>query len=457
MHFYQIDVKNKDEVFNLTKECGRINRYFRRTESGGSMGAELVSTKDVYNVIRQTLGFMDGKVLLHGEITGYIFYNMLKAEGTYTDAELAEYALIGMLHDLGMIKTGYKGDVVEGETNNVWAHSVYGYLFLKYLSPVGDKAEIVLYHHLPQRLHARIKSSYLKETEYLILADKMDIFMRMEGHGMEKDYFAKRVNLDFSADAMNRFQTAQAKYHFLEKLKTDEYKKEMNELFSCVSLNEKQKKGFLEMLVYAIDFRSQQTVIHTMSTKSFALEIGRLMRVSAMDLQILYYGSLLHDIGKIVIPLSILEAPRRLTDEEMRIMKAHVVITDRILRGILDERIVEVAVRHHEKLDGTGYPKGLKGEELTSLQHVTAVADILSALYGKRSYKDSFAPEKIKEILLSDAENGKICSKVVGIVVSNYHAIIKNYEKARSETMEKYMEIVNQYDSIYARFKEFES
>ena len=231
----------------------------------------------------------------------------------------------------------------------------------------------------------------------------------------------------------------------------------MGEIFDRVSLNEKQKRGFLEMLVYAIDFRSQQTVIHTMSTKAFALEIGRLMRVSAMDLQILYYGSLLHDIGKIVIPLSILEAPRRLTDEEMRIMKAHVVITDKILRGIMDDRIVEVAARHHEKLDGTGYPRGLTGEELTPLQRATAVADILSALYGKRSYKDSFPPEKIKAILQSDADNGKICPKIVSIVISNFDAIIQNYEKQRNETMERYMEIVGQYDSIYAKFREFDA
>lgn len=428
----------------------------RNTESGENMAAELVSTRDVYNVIRKTLGVMDGKVLLHGEITAYIFYNMLKAEGSYTDIELAEYALIGMMHDLGMIKTGYK-DVLECETKNVWAHSVYGYLFLKYLSPAGDKADIVLYHHLPQRLHAMIKSDHLKETEFLTFSDKMDVFMRMQGHGMDRDYFSRRSEIDFSARAMSTFQLAQMKFHFLEKLKTGEYQEEMGEIFDRVSLNEKQKRGFLEMLVYAIDFRSQQTVIHTMSTKAFALEIGRLMRVSAMDLQILYYGSLLHDIGKIVIPLSILEAPRRLTDEEMRIMKAHVVITDKILRGIMDDRIVEVAARHHEKLDGTGYPRGLTGEELTPLQRATAVADILSALYGKRSYKDSFPSEKIKAILQSDADNGKICPKIVSIVTSNFDAIIQNYEKQRNETMERYMEIVGQYDSIYAKFREFDA
>ncbi len=420
------------------------------------MANELITTSNIYDVVRRTFGVMDHKVLLHGEITAYIFYNMLKADGMYTEMELAEYALVGMMHDIGMIKIGYKDDIVNCEFQNVWAHSVYGYLFLKYLSPVDDMAEIVLYHHLPYKLHSHINSPYLKVTEYLMLADKMDVYMRMEGHNMEQDYFVKRVNTDFSARAMELFNLAQAQFSFLDKLKTDEYQKELSQLFERVNFSEKQKKGFLEMLVYAIDFRSQQTVIHTMSTKTFAVEIGRLLRVPAMDLQILYYGTLMHDIGKIVIPISILEAPRRLTDDEMRIMRAHVVITDKILRGIVDDRIVDVAAKHHEKLDGTGYPLGLQDTEISLLERIAAVADILSALYGKRSYKESFTPEKVKAILQADADDGKICKEVVQIAISNFDFIIRNYEKQRNDTMDRYIEIIRQYDSIYERFKVFE-
>lgn len=420
------------------------------------MSSNLVSTRDVYNVVRRVLGVMDPQILQHGEITGYIFYNILKAEGLYTEMELAEYALIGMLHDLGMIKTGYEGGIIQCETTNIWAHSIYGYLFLKNLSPAEDKAEIILYHHLPYKLHSRIKSSHMKITEYLTLADKMAVLLHTEGEGAEKDNFMRQAEGELSVKAMELFQIAQTRFDILGKLKTDEYQKEMRKLFDEISFSEKQKRGFLDMLIYAIDFRSQPTVIHTMSTRTFALELGRLMRVSAMDLQILYYSSLLHDIGKIVIPISILEAPRRLTDSEMRVMRAHVVMTDKILRGAMDERIVEVAARHHEKLDGSGYPRGLGAKDLSSLERIVAVADILSALYGKRSYKESYPPEKIKEILLSDAEQGKICSKVVQAAISNYDVIIHNYERQRNETMERYMEIVNQYDSIYERFKEYD-
>lgn len=210
------------------------------------------------------------------------------------------------------------------------------------------------------------------------------------------------------------------------------------------------------MLVYSIDFRSQQTVIHTMSTKAFSLEIGKLMNVGTRDLEILYYGSLLHDIGKIVIPLSILEAPRRLTDEEMRIMKAHVVITGKILEGIMDERIVNVAYRHHEKLDGTGYPQGLRAEDLSQLERIVAVGDILSALYSKRSYKDSFR-RKNKRDFKRRCRQRQDKQRDSGRGVEKFDDIISRYEKQRNLTMERYMEITARYDSIYEKFKAFDA
>ena len=416
----------------------------------------VIHSKDVYNIIRRSLEIMDVKIMQHGEVTAYLLYKMLQADGSYSEQELADYTMIGMMHDIGMIKTGYSRDVIERETKGVWAHSIYGYLFMRYLSPIGDKAEIVLYHHLPYRLHGMIRSQYMKISEYLTLADKMDVFLRVDGHGMGQDYFAKNINVEFSPKAFEMFNKAQATYNIMSKLKDGSYKEELDVLLTNAHFPEKYKKGFLEMLIYAIDFRSQQTVVHSLATTTFAVEIGRLMRVPTKDLQILYYGALLHDIGKIAIPLEILEAPRRLTNDEMRIMKAHVIISDRILHGVISDEVLEVAIRHHEKLDGTGYYRGITGDELTKLQRTVAVADILSALYGKRSYKDSFDSDKIKVIINEDADNGKICPEIARVAVSNFDTIIRNYEKHRSTTIGIYETILEQYDIIYERFKVYE-
>lgn len=420
------------------------------------MAVNVIRSKEVYNIIRKTLEIMDEKVMKHCEITGYILYKMMEAENAYTKEELAEFTMIGLVHDIGLIKTAYKKDLTEHITKKVWAHSIYGYLFLKYLTPLGDKANVVLYHHLDYELTHQIPGDFWKVTSYLALADKMDIFMRMNDGSMEPDYFVKYKDIKFSEKALKAFYRANSKYNIMENLQDGSYTEELNELLSSVHFSEVYKRDYLQMLIYIIDFRSQQTVFHTLATRIFAVEIGKLMHLSDTDLEILYYGALLHDVGKIAIPLSILEAPRRLTDAEMRIMRAHVQITEMILNGVIDDSVLQAAIRHHEKMDGTGYPRGINDESLTTVQKVIAVADILSALYGKRSYKEAFDPERIKNIMQSDADNGKICPVATMVVIDHFDEIIESYEKQREETLGIYETILEQYEEIYERFKRFE-
>lgn len=417
----------------------------------------IVSGSQVYNIIDRVMGIMNSDILDHGQIVSYIFYKMLLTNGCYSNKDLAEYAMIGLLHDIGIMKTGYKMSLATAENSNIWGHSIYGYLFLKYLSPADDKAEIVLYHHLDYNKHKYIKSEYIDEAACLSLADKMDMFMReSKVTAMDRDYFQKNKNITFSETALKLFNRAQEKYNITSKLATGEYKQELENLFDEANFSDEYIRRYLQMIVYSIDFRSQQTVLHALGTTTFAECIGKLMGIRGRQLEELYYGALLHDIGKIAIPLNILEAPRRLTDEEMRIMKAHVLITERILDGVIDKRIFEIAIRHHEKVDGTGYPRGLSGEELGLQERVMAVADILSALYGKRSYKDSMPKEKILAIISEDGKSGKLCNKVVSKVIERYDSILQYYDSHMTGTQRIYMLILEQYDKIYDKFKRFE-
>ena len=234
------------------------------------------------------------------------------------------------------------------------------------------------------------------------------------------------------------------------------YREELDVLLAKRAFSEQYKKGFLEMLVYTIDFRSEHTVIHTLATVNFAEQLGRLSRVSGKDLRDLHYGALLHDLGKIAIPLHILESTGRLSDDEMKVMKAHVRITEMILEGVVDDDVLQIAVRHHEKLDGTGYHRGLSASDLSLPQQIIAVADILSALYGKRSYKEAFSKEKILDIMNSDADKGKINRNVVTTLEKNYDSIIAEFEKEKESTIGLYLKIKEQYAIMIERFKRFD-
>ena len=420
----------------------------------------VISSKDVNEIIRKTLGIIYNKIMHHGEITGYILYKMMEYENAYTEQnyteqELVDYTMLGILHDIGLYKEDNVKNVSDFETKNLWPHSIYGFLFLKYLSPIGDRAEIVLYHHLDYNRYSMIQSRYLHVTELLNLADKMDTVLHLKEEKLEQDYFSKYRNIKFSGAAMDLFQKAEKCYGITDNLVTGKYREELDVLLAKRAFSEQYKKGFLEMLVYTIDFRSEHTVIHTLATVNFAEQLGRLARVSGKDLRDLHYGALLHDLGKIAIPLHILESTGRLSDDEMKVMKAHVRITEMILEGVVDDAVLQIAVRHHEKLDGTGYHRGLSAADLTLPQQIIAVADILSALYGKRSYKEAFSKEKILDIMNSDADKGKINRNVVTTLEKSYDSIIEVFEKEKENTIGLYLKIKEQYAIMIERFKKF--
>ncbi len=146
----------------------------------------IISSKDVNEIIRKTLSIINPKIMNHGDVTGYILFKMLECEQRYTEQELVDYTMLGILHDIGLYKESNVKNVADFETKNLWPHSIYGFLFLKYLSPMGDKAEIVLYHHLDYNKHGMIQSRYKHIIECLSLADKMDTFLHLKEENLDR-------------------------------------------------------------------------------------------------------------------------------------------------------------------------------------------------------------------------------------------------------------------------------
>jgi HD-GYP domain-containing protein (c-di-GMP phosphodiesterase class II) len=122
------------------------------------------------------------------------------------------------------------------------------------------------------------------------------------------------------------------------------------------------------------------------------------------DIKLLRRAALLHDLGKLSVPNMVLEKPGKLTDEEWKIVKMHPYYTLEILRRIPGfEALGEEAAAHHEKLDGSGYWRGLVGEQLSTFARILAVADIFDALRAKRPYRDSLPLEKAFSIMREES------------------------------------------------------
>jgi HD-GYP domain-containing protein (c-di-GMP phosphodiesterase class II) len=156
------------------------------------------------------------------------------------------------------------------------------------------------------------------------------------------------------------------------------------------------ERGYLEVLralVNAIEAKDPYTAGHSQRTAEFAVAIGRALKLSAEELKELEVGGLLHDIGKIGIAEQILRKPAQLDDAEMRVMRGHPDIGDAIMHDIdLLKKIRPMVRNHHERFDGSGYPDGLKGEEIPLGARVIAVADTYDAITSDRCYQPGRPP-----------------------------------------------------------------
>ncbi len=162
--------------------------------------------------------------------------------------------------------------------------------------------------------------------------------------------------------------------------------------------------------------RDNETGAHIIRTQNYVKVLAKELQkqeefknyLTDENIEILYKSAPLHDIGKVGIPDEILLKPGKLTDEEFNIMKKHASIGAHAIENtkgeMLDDTFLnfaqEIAHYHHEKYDGTGYPKGLKGKEIPLSARLMAVADVYDALISKRVYKDGFTHEKAKEIII---------------------------------------------------------
>lgn len=159
-------------------------------------------------------------------------------------------------------------------------------------------------------------------------------------------------------------------------------------------------------------------------------------------------AAFLHDIGKIATPVEILEKPGRLTDEEMKTMREHIVYSEKILRGIVPDVITDIAVRHHERPNGKGYPHGLSSGDLTKRQRILACADVMSALAGKRSYKVPFTKEQTVNIISAMAKKGDLDADICSVLINNYDSIHEKAEKAVLKTEQTYERIKKEYSEL---------
>ena len=190
--------------------------------------------------------------------------------------------------------------------------------------------------------------------------------------------------------------------------------------------NERRTREIIKRLCFAAEYKDEDTAFHLISLSLTATLLYSWVTDDPKKLEEMYYASLMHDIGKIGIPDSILLKPGKLTPDEFEVIMRHPEIAYDILRNT-DHKLLKtarkIAYTHHEKWDGSGYPEGLTGEMIPIEGRIVAIADVFDALMSDRVYKDAYSLEKTIDIM-ADGKNQHFDGELLDIFFDNIDSII---------------------------------
>jgi putative two-component system response regulator len=220
---------------------------------------------------------------------------------------------------------------------------------------------------------------------------------------------------------------------------------------------EKVKTSSLETiyrLTRAAEYKDEDTGAHIQRMSNYSAIIARTMGLSEKTAEFILYAAPMHDIGKIGTPDRILLKPGKLDPEEWTIMKQHTINGGRILEGSEAGfiRLGEiVALTHHEKWDGSGYPQGLKGKKIPLVGRIVAIADVFDALTSKRPYKEAFPLDKSFDII-EEGRGSHFDPEVVEAFLASTEKVLAIKEQYRDEQDSLFVQMADKPPAAGKRF-----
>jgi response regulator RpfG family c-di-GMP phosphodiesterase len=227
-------------------------------------------------------------------------------------------------------------------------------------------------------------------------------------------------------DATSECLRAGAHHYFFKPIKLDEFRHVLETTWRTYRLNQENQRrrsaleravnrqtrrvrrtflSAITSLARTMEERDPYTAGHSRRVREYALHLARALHLDSRQRKLLSLAAKLHDIGKVAVPDAILHKPSALTPDEFHIVRQHPEVGERILAPVVRNPPVLAAIRgHHERIDGTGYPDGLRGEQIPLLARLISIPDCFDALTTSRAYRAAMRPEKALEILKAGAD-----------------------------------------------------
>jgi HD-GYP domain-containing protein (c-di-GMP phosphodiesterase class II) len=359
----------------------------------------------------------------HSRRTAYIAYS-IAAEMELTEEVLTDVYYASLIHDIGMagFLSNYSVIDIHYDEDLKKKHCDIGYRILDKLPFNGKVREYILYHHEDWQGNGPYKlrgDEVPLGAQIIHIADYFELFFVRKYDEIHENYDINIIKkwIDVYRGKMFKDELCDV---ILEVIKKDKFyldlkPENINQALDIIepskntNINIHGLHNISEAFSILIDNKSRFTYEHSQGISQITSNFATYLGYNPLMIEKLTIAANLHDIGKFVIPSSILEKPGKLTSKEFMVIKSHAYYTKLILKQVDGlEDIAEWAGNHHEKLNGEGYPERLDERTLTIEDQIIAFADIYQALTEHRPYRSGMEPKKAIAIMMNMAEEGYI-------------------------------------------------
>ena len=410
---------------------------------------EVISSKNLCSLIIGMLRFTDRRIMDHGCRVAYIMQAMLELTRKYQKYQIAEYALIAALHDIGAYKVERGVDMLKFEMQTPMPHSIYGYLFLKNLSPFGERSKILLYSHVDYDKLQAVDFADKDIANMLNFAGKVDLFKRVKGDKYDYNKLRQYIGKIYSKECFDYLDVAVKRFDIFEKFKTDEHIRELEDLFGEIMFSDEEIAKLLEMLIYLVGFDRPNAPMRALTSACVAKKLAESYDdIAKEDIEKLYYAALLHDIGMAAVPLHLRDEENLKDEKDIATFRRHLALVENLLKGRIDDKMLNIILMHHERMNGSGYPAGLESHEMNKLERIMQVADRVSEVIYRGDETEPRPSESAVTVLENEMNRNLFDRSIVMNFKMDHEEILKYASDEVDKMMVNFKKLNMQYEQV---------
>lgn len=400
--------------------------------------------------LSETMDLSNPHISQHQHRTAYIALEIANHAGI-KGRMLENIFTASLLHDIGALTVEEKVLLHNNESENEELHTVRGEILLNRIPWLKGISKIVRNHHRSwQDWDEGLENPVVTASQIIYLSDYVERLI-------DRNRYILHQTDDIVA-AVHKLQKGKVNEkivsHFIDVSKREDFWLNLtsprlymillhNGPFQNISVDLDDILLISNLYCDLIDFKSPYTATHTSGVAECAAMLSKLFGFTDTEIKSMEIAGNFHDIGKLLIPNSIIEKPGKLTDSEYALMRCHSYYTYNTLTSIGGlGKIAEWAAFHHERLDGSGYPFHYSGDKIDTGSRIMAVADIFTALVEDRPYRKGMDRNQIYQIFKPQAHN-QLDKTIVELLFDNYNAVYSHVKEKQAAARHFYDETVS--------------